>query len=298
MTKNPKIIFFGTPDFAMPVLEALTKNGYNVSHFQPKSLRDDKIFKEFKNLKPNICIVAAYGKIIPSKYLEIPKYGFLNIHPSLLPKYRGPSPIQTAIFNGDKETGVSIMLVDEKIDHGPILASEKLKIQNEKYYKELEKKLSELGAKLLIKTLPKYISGEIKPREQDHVQATFTKLLTREDGRLNWNQSNEQIYNQIRALNPEPGTWTTWKGKVINISNLTTPGVVNQQVINIIDSMSKKPGAVIKINDDIAIGTGTGYLFIKSIQLEGRKEMNIKSFINGHPNFLNSILSVSPSYNS
>ncbi len=296
-----KIVFFGTPEFAVPVLKALIDNEYtisavftgkgpieqvakerNVKIFQPSSLKkDEPVFEEFKNLKPDICIIVAYGKIIPQKFLDIPPHRFLNIHPSLLPKYRGPSPIQTAILNGDKETGVAIMAVDAEVDHGPILASEKFKIKSEKYFPEIVQELAELGAKLLIETLPRYLSGKIKPKEQDHSRATFTKMFQRKDGRINWDQPCEIIFNQVRALNPEPGTWTTWKGKVINIP---TCDVGNPQV------ESLAPGTVRKIDNDIAIRTGTGYLILKSVQLEGGKVMDAKSFVNGHPDFLGSRL--------
>ena len=269
MTKIPKVVFFGTPDFAMPVLEALIKNNYNVSRFQPKSLKDEQVFQEFKSLKPDLCIVAAYGKILPPRYLEIPKYGFLNIHPSLLPKYRGPSPIQTAILNGDTKTGVSIMLIDQEIDHGPILASREFSISKAdasvgsptmasgfSNHDEVAKELFKLGGELLIEILPKYINGEIEVKPQEHEKATFTKMFSRDDGRINWNEPAEKIYNQIRALNPEPGTWTTWKGKVINISSVTTRGIVSPQVIN-----------------------------IQTIQMEGKKKMPFEEFLRGHPDF-------------
>src|SRR3989344_5728434 len=150
-----KLIFFGTSDFSKPVFEALKEEGYS-----PILWDLEKGIEEFKKMESDICIVAAYGKIIPKEYLEIPKYGFLNIHPSLLPKYRGPSPIQTAILNGEKETGVTIILMDEKADHGPILTNSKFKIQNSKSYKELEKELAKLGAQLLVEILPKWINGE------------------------------------------------------------------------------------------------------------------------------------------
>ena len=305
-----KIIFFGTPDFAVPALKLLIDSGYNISAvftghgsvntlaqergievFQPASLKkDERIFEEFKNLKPDICTVVAYGKIIPQRYLEIPKYGFLNIHPSLLPKYRGPSPIQTAILNGDKETGVTIMIVDAEVDHGPILANEKFKVKSEKYYPEIAQELAKLGAKLLIEILPKYINGEIEVKPQEHEKATFTKMFQREDGKINWNESTDKIYNRTRALNPEPGTWTTWKGKVINISTATPFNGVSPQVINMMNPAPLAPGTVRKIGNDLAIKTGTGYLILKSIQLGGGKEMDVQSFINGHPDFLNSVL--------
>lgn len=301
---NLKIVFFGTPDFAIPVFKALLNNKYNVSGvfaghgpieleakkdgikiFNPASLKkDDQVFQEFKSLKPDLCIVAAYGKILPPRYLVMSKYGFLNVHPSILPKYRGPSPVQTAILNGDRETGASIMIVDEEIDHGPVLANVPYKIPDLKYHIEVAEDIFKLGAELLVKILPKYINGRIKPVEQDHSKATFTKMLKREDGHINWSKSGNKIYNQIRALNPEPGTWTTWKGKVINIP---TCDVGNPQVI---DRVPEIAGMVRKIDDDIVIRTGTGYLILKSIQLEGGKEMDARSFVNGHPEFLDSTL--------
>jgi len=291
MKNNLNIVFFGTPDFAMPVLEALIKNNYNVSRFQPQSLKDESVFEEFKNLKPDICVIAAYGKIIPKNFLDIPRYGFLNIHPSLLPKYRGSSPIQTTILNGDKETGVSIMVIDEKVDHGPILAQREFSILNFQFlnHNELAKELFKLGSELLVEVLPKYLNGKIKPIEQDHSQATFTKMFLREDGRINWSESCDKIYNQIRALNPEPGTWTVWNpstnsGQRSKVINIPTCDVGYPQI------EENAAGMVKKMNNDIVIGTGTGYLIIKSIQLEGGKEMDAKSFMNGHPDFLGSQL--------
>ena len=299
-----KVIFFGTPNFAVPALKTLIDNGYNISAvftgqgpiknladkysikvLQPTSLKkDDQVFEEFKNLKPDICIIAAYGKIIPQKFLDIPHYGFINIHPSLLPKYRGPSPIQTAILNGDKKTGVAIMLVDAEVDHGSILALQEFPITNFQFSK-LQDELAKLGAKLLIETLPKYLSGKVNLKEQNHDQATFTKMFKREDGRINWSKPAQQIYNQICALNPEPGTWTTWKGKIINIP---TCDVGNQQNVDLVPGMT--PGMIRRVGDDIVIGTGTSHLILKSIQLEGRKEMDAKDFVNGHSTFLNSKL--------
>lgn len=293
MTKIQKVVFFGTSEFAVPALKLLIKSGYNISAvftgkgpintlarehkikvFQPASLkRDEAVFEEFKNLKPDICIVAAYGKILPQKFLDVPRYGFLNIHPSLLPKYRGPSPVQTAIINGDPalqrtdvfgktnrslsvgagaETGVTIMLMDEKIDHGPILAQKPYYLLPTIYYPQAEKELAELGAKLLIETIPKYIAGEIIPEEQNHSQVTFTKMFSRDDGHINWSEGSVKIYNQIRALNPEPGTWAVWKNKIINI---------------------KKS----ELHE--------GKIIIKTVQMEGKKEMLFEEFIRGHSDF-------------
>lgn len=283
IVKNLKIIFFGTPDFAVPALKLLSDSACHVvavftqpdKHigrkqvlspppvkfkaeslklkvFQPKTLKDNQVFEDFKNLNPDICVIAAYGKMIQKRYLDIPKFGFINIHPSLLPKYRGPSPIQAAILNGDRETGVTIMIVDEEMDHGKIVSSIKYQVSSNKNYKEIECDLAELGAKLLIETIPEYVNGNIQPTEQNHNQATYTKLLTREDGKIDWNKSAQKIYNQIRALNPEPGTWTTWKDKIINI---------------------KKAGLT------------DGKINIQTIQMEGKKEMPFQEFLNGHKDF-------------
>lgn len=290
-----KIVFFGTSEFAAPALKALLRAGYDVqavvtlsdkkvgrkkiltsppikntalelgiSVFQPESLKDDSFFESFKNWQPDFCVVAAYGKLIPLKYLDFPRFGFLNIHPSLLPKYRGPTPIQTAILNGDNETGVTIIVVDEEMDHGGILARREFKFSNPSTdlgqvfqfsnSKEIELKLSQLGAELLIEVLPKYISGEIKPKEQDHIQATFTKKFKREDGKVNWERPLEETFNQIRALSPEPGAWTIWEEKVLNIKSA---------------KLSRES------------------LVLERVQLEGGREMSAAEFTRGHPGFNN-----------
>lgn len=284
-----KIIFLGTSDFAVPAFEKLIKNGYEVSGILTgqgpiKTLAEEynlKIYnlEDLTDLEFDMAVVAAYGKIIPEKYLRIPKHGFLNIHPSLLPKYRGPSPIQAALLNGDKETAVSIMQVDKEMDHGPVLSHKTYDIWPNTTYKKLEKELAELGADLLIETIPKYINGEIKGREQDHSQATFTKILNREDGKIDWHQSAEKIFNQIRALNPEPGTWTMWQGKILNIK---------EAEIEVKESTN--PGTVTKLDEKIAVTTGEGYLILKTVQLEGKKTVDVNNFLNGYPNLLNSKL--------
>ncbi len=311
-----KIVFFGTPEFAVPVLGALIAGGYevlavttqpdkpvgrnrdiswpptklfadknNISVLQPKSLKDDAFFNEFKNLNPDICIVAAYGKIIPERYLLVPRYGFLCVHPSLLPKYRGPSPIQGAILDGNTETGITIIIIDKDMDHGSILSTKKYALGKTMYLKEAEKNIWDLGTKLLIETLPKYISGEIKPQEQDHDQATFTKMLKREDGKINWCQSAEKIYNQIRALSEEPGTWTTWNNKILNIRQANH---LEAQPLPEVKPQVAKPGTIISIDGQVAVATDKCYLILKTVQLEGKKETDVKSFVNGYPDFINS----------
>ena len=269
-----KLIFFGTSDFSKPVFEALKKEGYSPILWDLSNSFDD-----FKKIKPDICVVAAYGKIIPKEYLEIPKYGFLNIHPSLLPKYRGASPIQTAILNGEKETGVTIILMDEKIDHGPVITVEKLKIKNEKY-KDLENKLAKLGAKLLVDILPKWINRKIKPVEQSHNEATFTKKLSWPDGKINWSKTAEEIIRQIRALNPEPGVWTLQAGKVLKI--------LEAEMIE--SKLSAESGQIFHIENQIIVKCGIDALILKKVQLEGKKELNIQDFVHGYREFIGSKL--------
>jgi methionyl-tRNA formyltransferase len=311
-TNPTKIIFFGTSEFAVPALKSLINFGYKVEMVvtqpekplgrarvvvpspvkktalelnllvaEPHNLKEDEeFFNRLKHLNPDLCIIASYGKIIPKQYLDTPKYGFINIHPSLLPKYRGPSPIQTAIINGDKKTGVVIIRIDEKMDHGPILGSIEYQVLSIKGYKEIEEELAAAGAELLIDTLPKYLGGEIKPQEQDDSNATFTKLLTRPDGRIDWHKTAEDIFNQIRALNPEPGTWTTWQDKTMNISEA-----------EILDKKAgEEPGTIVNVDNKIAVATSKCYLILKQIQPEGKKEMDAKAFLNGHPDFLGSVL--------
>lgn len=311
-----KMVFLGTSDFAVPALEALHREGYKIvavvttpdkptgrkkmltsppvkiaaqklglDIFQPSSLKIENSL-EIENFKLKIKgielgIVTSYGKIIPFYLLNQLKHGLLNIHPSLLPKYRGPSPIQSAILHGEKETGVTIMLVDEKIDHGPILRNAKCKVPSVKYYKEIKKDLAQLGANLLIQTLPDYLNGKITPQEQNHSQAILTKKLSREDGKINWHEPANKIFNQIRALNPEPGTWTKWQERVLNILEARPSPLEHEP---------KQPGLISHFGKTVTVATASGHLELKVVQLAGKKPMPVLNFLNGHPHFLNSTL--------
>jgi len=248
MKNNLKIIFLGNPDFALPALEALVKEKYQIvgvvtapdkptgrkqiltpppvkvlaqkhglAIYQPKDKTE--LLEIIKKLQPDLAVVTAFGMIFPKEVLNIPKYGFINVHPSLLPRWRGPTPIQTAILNGDEETGVSLFLIDEEMDHGPILAKRELEFPISNFqFPILSQKLAELGADLLIETLPKYINGEIKPQAQDESQATYTKKFSTQDAYIEpkdleiaqekGGDKAIEIERKIRALNPEPGTFT------------------------------------------------------------------------------------------
>jgi len=245
--KPLKIVFMGTPDFSETILKRLVRSPYkpylvitetdkpggrgNTLISQPVKLlalnegieiwqpnRLSSIEEDLKQLNPDLCIVAAYGKIIPKSILDIPKYGSINVHPSLLPKYRGASPIQAAILNNDKYTGVTIMKMDEKMDHGPILSQAELLIHPRPTTEVLSKNLAKIGANLLVKTIYFYITKKIKPHAQKHDKATFVKLIKKEDGLINWNKSALEIDAKIRAYNPWPGAFTFVNGKRLKIS--------------------------------------------------------------------------------
>lgn len=238
--KDLKIIFWGTAEFALPSLEALLQHGYRIVAvvtnpdepagrkqvltpppvkvwaekqgipvFQPSSLTNYQL--PTTHYRPDLFIIAVYGKIIPKEILEIPKHGALNIHPSLLPRWRGPSPIQYAIFEGDHETGVTIIAMDEKMDHGPVLESRKWKVESRITAPKLSRQLSKLAAELLIDTLPRWIGGEIKPQPQDESKATYSKILKKEDGKIDWRKSALEIERMIRAFTPWPGSYTFWQ---------------------------------------------------------------------------------------
>ena len=209
---------------------------------------DQKAIEAIAKYRPDFLVVADYGLILPGKLLDLPKYAALNVHHSLLPKYRGPSPIQTAILAGEKKTGVSIILMDDEIDHGPILAREKITIAVDDSHKSLEEYLGRIGAKLLIKTLSDYLAGKIKPKPQNHKQAAYTKLIKKTDGYIYLKDPPDpQTFDRmIRAYYPWPGVWSKWK-------------------------MENGKWKIIK------------FLPRNLIQPEGKKPMTVKEFLNGYP---------------
>ncbi|MDO8676584.1 MAG: methionyl-tRNA formyltransferase [Candidatus Azambacteria bacterium] len=279
-----KFVFFGTPEFAAIILEKLIKSG-----LEPQvAFRDPKesisvLIEKLEYLKPDLAIIAAYGKILPKEILEIPRQGFINVHPSLLPKYRGASPIQNVILNGDSETGVTIMKIDEKMDHGPLLANSLLQVTDNDTYESLSKKLAELGADLLIKTIPDYISEKIKPVAQDHEKATYTKIIKKEDGKIDWSKNADEIERMTRAYYPWPGAWTTWGGKILKI--LEAESVIDNNYGDY------KIGHIFTIVQRcIVVKCGEKFLEIKKLQLESGKALTAKEFLNGHKNFIRSFL--------
>lgn len=260
---------------------------YRIPVLQPEKIGHYKFTIESQN--PDLIVVAAYGQIIPKEILEIPKYGCLNLHPSLLPRWRGPSPIQFTILNGDEETGVTIILMDEKMDHGPILAFEKLEIKNKKWkYKELERELANLGAELLIKTIPKWIEGKIKPLAQDESKATYSKILKKEDGKIDWSKSAKEIERQIRAFDPWPGSYCLWpRGKNIFRLKILKADISPQGNHGPFGILGK---TFLAPNNKIAVQTKKDFLIIEELQLEGKRPTLSEDFLRGHLDFIGTIL--------
>jgi methionyl-tRNA formyltransferase len=315
--KKPKIIFFGTPDFAAVVLKSLLDNDYNIAAvftqpdkkvgrkqgivcsavkdlalekkieiFQPQSLHDIKLAEEIEKINPDLFIVAAYGKILPKVFLEIPKYGSVNVHASLLPKYRGASPVQCAILAGEKETGITLMRMNEKMDEGDILVQKKIKIRENDTTDTLMKKLAELGAKMTMKFISDFIGGKIQPTKQARAHATYCKPVKREDGKIDWNNTAaEEIYRKWRAYFPWPGIYS-----ILSLKN--QPKRLKLLEIEIVSNMKtgEKHGKIIEYNQKVAVQAKNGLIILKKIQLEGKKEMDIDIFARGYPEFIGSIL--------
>ena len=307
-----KILFLGTPEFGAIILEELAKTDYKpvlvitepdrpvgrrqilapppvkliAQKYNIPTLQSPKIANsesQIANRKPDLIIVAAYGQIIPKGILTIPKYGFLNVHPSLLPKYRGPSPIQTAILNGDEKTGATIILLDEKMDHGAVISDTQYPISGDDTAEGLSKKLAETSAKLLIDTIPKWTNGEIKPRPQDESRATFTKIIKRGDGKVCWAKSAQEIERQIRAFYPWPGSFTFFEKN----SKKVMLKVIKAKVA---EKRDLKAGEVFVAERLMRVKCGKGALILEIVQAEGKKPMSSKDFLQGNKNIIGQTL--------
>lgn len=296
-----KIYFFGTPEFAVPSLVALAADKSfkilgvitqpdregNRRKITPTPVKIEakklglKVVQpeEIEKNKPDMIIVVAYGEMIPKKLLNISKFGCINVHPSLLPKYRGASPIQEALLNGDKETGIAIMKIDEQLDHGGIFVIKRVPIDQSDTYTSLSKKLSEIAAVMLPFVLKDIVNGILCPIPQNDSLATFCKKISKEDGKINFDNSAEKIANQIRALNPWPSTYFELKGKRIKILEART---FNQKSKN-------KPG-VAEFLDKTTFGFNTknGLLIPTKLQVEGKPAVEAKEFLNGYRKLLES----------
>lgn len=304
-------VFFGTHDFAATILQGLIDSPFfevtlvisrpdepagrkqiiektpvkllaerhNICVEQPKSLKDFHLPSSFFSLG----VTAQYGGLIPGHILETPKYGILNVHTSLLPKYRGASPIQSAILNGETETGVTIMKMDEGLDTGAILLQKVVPIGEGTTAPELETILADIGSHALLEAIPPYLDGTLKPKEQNHAQATTCKKLTRDDGKIDWGKTSSEIYNLYRATQPWPGVWTIWNGKRLKILKLRNNpvGVAPTAAV----ALAGNAGSVETQDHSLHIVCGQGSIEVLGLQLEGKNPMDAKTFLNGYKDF-------------
>jgi len=304
--KKYKIIFMGTPDFACPTLKSLSENEnfiidlvitqpdkpqgrkkiltpspvkilankLGIEVFQPNSLKkDDSTYQKIKSLNPDFIVVVAYGKILPKNILEIPKFGPINIHPSILPKYRGPCPIEAAIVNGEKNTGITIMKMTEGMDEGPVYLTEIVDLQNELNAEEIRSQISNLAGQILCRTLLKIIQKNIQPTDQNSQEATYCQLLTKEDGEINFkNMSAQEIYNKFRGYFPWPGIYFKLKEKTFKVKEMTI----------IQNSKKIAPEHIEFDKDTILIGTKLGVISIQKLQPDGKQVMAAKDVYNGY----------------
>ena len=300
-----RIIFFGTPEPAAKALRALVKNGHEVVAVftqpdrvsgrsrkprptpvneaavelglpvhTPRGLRDDDVLSDLASTTADISVVLAYGRILPPAILALPARGVLNVHPSLLPLYRGPSPVVTAIREGASETGVSVMLLDEGMDTGPVIAqSASVPITESDTAESLTDQLFRMGVDLLVETIPAWERGDIEAVPQDDALATVTSLVEKSDGELDFGEPALHITRATRAYHPWPGTFTRWDGKLLKILEASVSGT----------GENLRPGVVSIDDGRLIIGTGEGSLDVSRLQLEGRAAVSAADFLRGYP---------------
>lgn len=306
-------VFMGTPQFAVPILGSLLRSSYQVvavytqpdkpagrrqrltpspvkelamEHkipvIQPNTLKSAEVVPDLASFKPELIVVAAFGQILPREVLSLPKFGCLNIHPSLLPQHRGPSPVAASLLCGDLLTGVTIILMDEGLDSGPILAREKVGIAATDTTGSLTAKLAHVGAGLLMDTLPKWLKGELEPQPQDEPQATYSRLITSKDSEIDWHLPVVELWQRVRAFNPWPGCYTWWQGKRLKIHSAALVSRLARGEVGKVIALRQPP--------KVGVVTGDGILGLCQVQLEGRHEMSIADFVRGQRDFIGSIL--------
>jgi methionyl-tRNA formyltransferase len=266
----------------MPPLKAYAlEKGLAV--YQPASLRSERSQRELAGLKPDVIVVAAYGKILPPPVLNTPLHGCLNLHPSLLPRHRGPSPVAAAILEGEAATGVSLMLLDEGMDTGPVIAQLEHPLSGRETAETLTATLFKLGAELLLRNLATWVAGGLTARPQDGAQATVTRKLERADGQADWGLSAEVLERRRRAYSPWPGLFTHWQDKTLKLLDvvaLPSEGARLRRTV---------PGQVVLLETNdvpVGVGCGQGLLGLKDVQLEGRRATAAGEFLRGHPLFI------------
>ena len=306
-----KIVFMGTPHLSIPVLERIVDDGHEILavYTQPdrtsgrgrrkaiSPLKEYSVSKNYLVLQPenfrgnsseintlkkfdaDIAVVAAYGILLPPEVLSAFRHGCINLHPSLLPKYRGASPVSSTILAGDKYTGVTIIQLDSGMDSGPILSQEKIKLRGDEFCDKLTMDLFMLGSKLVSKTISEFATGNIEIVQQDHDKATFTEKLSRNDGLIDWTKGFNRIWKEIRAYNPWPGSHTKFKGKNLKIIEAK------------ISTENKSPSGYVSIHrNEVYVGTSDGSLNVKKLQVEGGNIVLASDFARGHKDFENAVL--------
>ena len=292
------IVFMGTPEFSVPTLHSLIKNKFNIlkvytqppkkskrgqkvnpspieefckknkiSFSNPPNLNSEEELKIFKKLSPDIVIVVAYGQIIPKSFLDVVKFGFINIHASLLPKWRGAAPIQRAIMNGDKKIGVSIMKIKEKLDSGPVLVSKELELDQNVTHGEMEKKLSLMGANLLIESLKTVEAGTSKFIDQKHSEATYAKKIDKAEAKINWNLEANKVLSHIHGLSPSPGAWFEFENERFKVLRAK------------ISTLNGKSSSV--LDENLTIACKSNSIQILELQRQGKNKQTTKEFLLG-----------------
>ncbi len=299
-----RIVFFGTPSFALPTLRGLFEGPdevvgvvtqpdrqkgrgrkvvlspvkelalqHGITVLQPERVKEEAFRGVVSGLQPDVFVVVAYGQILPGSLLNIPRYGAVNVHASLLPRYRGAAPIARAILEGEKVTGVTTMALDEGMDTGDILLQAEIRVGDEETCETLHDRLAPLGAQLLLETLEKIKEGNIRPVPQDQSKATDAPPLRKEDGRIDWKKGAAEIDRQVRAFNPWPGAFTKWDDRLLKVLK----GKMRERV------PSGKPGEVVWVGSDfIEVETGKDSYLIEEIQMEGKRKMTMREFLSGH----------------
>ena len=272
-----------TPTFPV-VKKVALEHGFKV--VQPASFKEAGVREFLTRLRPDVIVVAALGKILPVEVLALPPFGCLNLHPSLLPRHRGPSPIQGAILDGDEWTGVSIMLLEEGVDSGPVLAQRKVAIELQDTAQSLSEKLAQIAAQLLEDTLPRWLSHSLAPQPQLEEGATYTKLISKEEGEIDWHLSAVELWRRVRAFYPWPGFYTSWQGRTFKVLEaVPLPGDGEPGRVTALE-----PGA----GAALGVYTGDGILGLLRVQLEGKKAMSAEEFWRGQRAFVGAILPSPP----
>jgi len=252
---------------------------------QPRRARDDAFTEQLRALDAEMIIVAAFGQILPPAILALPEYGAINVHASLLPRHRGAAPIPAAILAGDKQTGVTIMLMDEGLDTGPVLSQASLPIESQDTTGTLTEKLGQLGAQLLVRTIPGWIGGHIAPRPQLDSAATYAGMLRREEAQIDWTEPADRIGRQVRAYYPWPVAFTRWGDKVLRVLRGQPQSA---------EGLQSPAGRVVRHGDAIAVVAGDGVLLLDEVQLQGRRAMPAEEFARGQRGFIGSTLTGIP----